>query len=269
MSRPLLLLSINNTRTRLLREEGLRELLQAPTATLEAAEFIARLGAEGISPETHALVLSSVVPPAEVRLAEALAPYALTRVSSALRLNFSLEGYAGRAGLGGDRIAGLAAAAEHFPLPAIILDLGTAVTVNVLDAERNFLGGYIAPGLRLFVEYLPERTAQLPRLVEAGATPWLGEPPALLGQDTHSSMEAGAYHGFLGQCANLLAAARTALGAIPPQSVIVTGGDAALFHTFLAATQPGTPAHLAPLLAFQGMRVLGRLNPPATTHSVP
>lgn len=260
----LLLLSINNTRTRLVKvvdafpeqAHGAWEettLWHGPTQDFRADALAAnRAGIDG-------LVISSVVPSVEASLQEMLQHFRHVRVSPEMKLNFSLEDYAGRATLGADRIADMAAVAEDHPLPAIILDLGTAVTVDVLDADRRYLGGMIAPGLRLFTEYLGERTAQLPRL-ELGDL--VSIPPRALGQDTREAITAGALHGFVGQCQGLLETAIRALPTGTVQSIIVTGGDAAIFHSFLAV--PGVESRHVPELGLAGMRLLGRLNIPTS-----
>lgn len=258
----LVLLSINNTRSRLLSAQGedvgeWRDLWAGATPDLGPAHLAQALARSGIAAASHALVLSSVVPAVVERLAPVLAEFRVIRISAELRLNFSLGDYAGRATLGADRIADLAAAADGYALPAVILDLGTAITVDALDAERRYLGGMIAPGLRMFTEYLAEKTAQLPRL-EAPV-----EPPSALGQNTEGAIRSGAFYGYAGQCQGLLEAACRAVPGEGVQSVIVTGGDAALFHSSLA--WPGAAVHSVPRLALAGMRLLGRLNLPTSS----
>lgn len=259
----MLLLSINNTRTRLaLAEETpaqvVRDLWVGPSRDFGPVVFTETLAAHGLESARQGLVLSCVVPAVEASLQTVLAEFRRVRVSASITLNFSLENYAGRATLGADRIADLAAVADRFALPAVILDLGTAVTVDVLDANRRYLGGMIAPGLRLFTEYLGERTAQLPRL----QTSELSNAPPALGQDTREAITSGAFHGFAGQCRGLLEAAVRALPEGGVQSIIVTGGDAAVFHSSLAL--PGTDLRYVPDLGLTGMRLLGRLNIPTS-----
>lgn len=256
----MLLLSINNTRARLAWTEpgneaapALRQLYLGPTAELTAT---ALTGA--VPPELAGkgnLVLSSVVPAAEERIRGWLEGFTIVRVTAQLHLNFSLAEYPGRATLGADRIANLAAATALYPLPALILDLGTAVTLDLLDAACVYRGGMIAPGLRLFSDYLPARTALLPQLPP-------GTLPAVagLGQDTVGAMHAGVRHGFTGMLHGLLQAALAVPGAAAAQSVIVTGGDAALVTEPLARLGLPVAVHHAPDLAFLGMRLLGDLN---------
>lgn len=263
----LALLSLNNTRARLATcvvvdanaAPGFPVI--QPLLHREIAEFTPEtleLALAG-SPGLERIILSSVHPPTERRLEPLLAHWPVLRVGHKLHLGFSLDEYAGRATLGGDRIAGLAAAGAWFPLPSIVLDLGTAVTVNVLDAGRVYRGGYIAPGLRLHREYLRERTAQLPAL---DPEELMSVAPGL-GQDTRSAMAAGIRHAFQGQLQGLLSAALVSLGEIgeTPQSIIVTGGDAALLTPELAAPLTAAPVITEPGLALMGMVRLAQLNP--------
>ena len=64
--------------------------------------------------------------------------------------------------LGNDILAGDAAAAAEYPLPAIIFDMGTATTVTVVDQDRRYIGGAILAGVRLGIQALFAGTAQLP-----------------------------------------------------------------------------------------------------------
>ena len=70
--------------------------------------------------------------------------------------------------LGADILAADAAAAEEYPLPAIIFDMGTATTATVVDKDRRYLGGAILAGVKLGISALFSGTAQLPSVsVEA------------------------------------------------------------------------------------------------------
>ena len=65
--------------------------------------------------------------------------------------------------VGRDRIADAAAAAEHYPLPCMTVDLGTATTYNVISDKKVFLGGFIMPGVQTSLRAISAGTAQLPR----------------------------------------------------------------------------------------------------------
>jgi type III pantothenate kinase len=66
--------------------------------------------------------------------------------------------------LGSDRVADAVAAINYYPVPLILIDMGTATTVSVIDSQRNFLGGMIIPGLRVSLDSLTSRTSQLPNI---------------------------------------------------------------------------------------------------------
>ena len=64
------------------------------------------------------------------------------------------------AGMGQDRIADAAAAAEYYPLPCMTVDLGTATTYNIISSSREFLGGFIVPGVQTSLRAISKGTAQ-------------------------------------------------------------------------------------------------------------
>jgi type III pantothenate kinase len=66
--------------------------------------------------------------------------------------------------IGPDRLANAVAVRHHFGTPAVVLDFGTAVTFDIVDARGNYVGGIIAPGLAAMTDYLHEKTALLPRI---------------------------------------------------------------------------------------------------------
>ena len=66
--------------------------------------------------------------------------------------------------LGSDRVADAVAGINLYPVPLIIIDMGTATTVSVIDKNKNYLGGMIIPGLRVSLDSLTMRTSQLPKI---------------------------------------------------------------------------------------------------------
>jgi type III pantothenate kinase len=102
---------------------------------------------------------------------------------------------------------------------AIVVDLGSAVTVDLVDAERVFQGGAIFPGRYMMADALHRHTDALP-LVSAPAT-----PPAVPGSDTESAIQSGIYWGTVGAVRELVAHLRRHSGA--PCELFVTGGGQA------------------------------------------
>ncbi len=126
--------------------------------------------------------------------------------------------------VGADRIAGAIAAAGMFPgRNAIIVDFGTATTIDALSADRDYLGGLILPGLRVAMESLGTRTARLPKVE-------IRKPPELIGRSTIESIQSGLYFGNLAMLRQLCGDLRAAYFAGSPTVVIGTGGFARLFE---------------------------------------
>ncbi len=89
--------------------------------------------------------------------------------------------------LGIDRLINLLAATKLFSLPIIVVDLGTATTLDVMDEEKKYLGGMIIPGLAISMEALVEKTSTLPKVE-------LKFPGKLLGNSTKECMQNGIFY---------------------------------------------------------------------------
>jgi type III pantothenate kinase len=154
---------------------------------------------------------------------------------------------------GADRLLDAWAASDRHGVPVIVVDMGTATTVDAVDAAGWFRGGAILPGLELGLAALADRTAQLPRL-----EPML--PDAALGRDTASARRSGAVIGHLGAIRELVARMTAELGTGRP-TVVVTGGLAAApwaRDAFLegAAGLPPIADVLDPQLTLRGLVAL-------------
>ena len=115
------------------------------------------------------------------------------------------------------------AAAVWHNLPAIVVDFGTATTLDLIGPKGAYEGGIIAPGVNLSIEALYMAAARLPRIV---VKPWQRDMP-VLGTDTISAMQSGVFWGYVGMVEGLLTRLRHSYGAELP--AIVTGGLAPLF----------------------------------------
>ncbi|NUO02888.1 MAG: type III pantothenate kinase [Saprospiraceae bacterium] len=119
--------------------------------------------------------------------------------------------------LGKDRLAAVAGAQALFPgQNCLVADAGTCITYEVLTANGSYLGGNIAPGLRMRLQAMHEFTAKLP-LVEPGET------ENLFGYDTKSAMQNGAQEGIVLELEGYANHCRALFG---PVQVLLTGGDA-------------------------------------------
>lgn len=89
---------------------------------------------------------------------------------------------------GADLVAGAVAAVNDYPCPLIIVDMGTATTITVVDKDKNFIGGMIMPGLRASLEALTGSTSQLPNIS-------LDPPKKVIGSNTVDCMKSGVIYG--------------------------------------------------------------------------
>ena len=87
--------------------------------------------------------------------------------------------------LGSDRVADAVGAIGEYPCPLIIVDMGTATTISVIDGQKNFMGGMIIPGLQVSLDSLANRTSQLPHIS-------LEAPKKVIGTNTVDCMKRGA-----------------------------------------------------------------------------
>lgn len=124
--------------------------------------------------------------------------------------------------VGIDRLAGAAAAARIKPAdrPAIIVDCGTAATVDVVSATGEFLGGAILPGPSLMARALAEGTSRLPEVAALEQ----GSVPPMPGRSTQEAIAAGIGWGMRGAIARLVEEARRSLSGSPEPQMILTGG---------------------------------------------
>lgn len=124
--------------------------------------------------------------------------------------------------VGADRLVNALAAARLYGTPAVVVDFGTATTLDCVAADGAYVGGAIAPGLELGLEALATRTAKLPRIE-------LRTPDRAIGRDTVSAMQAGTIFGYQALASGLLARVRAELAeaaGVDPRDVraILTGG---------------------------------------------
>ena len=118
---------------------------------------------------------------------------------------------------GVDRILNMAAAYEQMQKACIVVDAGTAITVDCCNDKGEFLGGAIAPGLEMMLDALHEKTAQLPKVAFAA-------PSDGFGDSTASAISQGAYFAIRGLVKEAAEHYATLLGSWP--EIIATGGDA-------------------------------------------
>lgn len=126
--------------------------------------------------------------------------------------------------VGADRIANAIAAVNLFPNKnLIVVDFGTATTFCVISKSKEYLGGIILPGIKISMEALESRTAQLP-IVE------IKETEEVIGKSTVESIQSGLYHGQIGMVREIKSKIIREAFADEVPVVIGTGGFARLFE---------------------------------------
>ena len=116
---------------------------------------------------------------------------------------------------GSDLIVAAVAAIQEYGAPLLIVDMGTATTISAISADGAYLGGCICPGVRISLDALISRTAQLPGIS-------LGEPQRAIGHNTVDCMQSGVMIGAAAMLDGMVERMEEELGA--PVKVIVTGG---------------------------------------------
>ena len=122
--------------------------------------------------------------------------------------------------VGADRLVDSYAAFKKYGGPLIIVDFGTATTCEAVSERGEYLGGIIYPGIKTSMDALYEKAAKLPKIE-------ILKPEFALGKNTVSSMQSGAYYGYLGAIDMMVKNLKSVIG--ENAKVIATGGFARLF----------------------------------------
>jgi len=144
--------------------------------------------------------------------------------------------------VGADRIANALAAFTKYGGPVVVIDFGTAVTYDAINAEGDYLGGAIAPGVEISLDALVSQTAML-RRVEPVA------PDSVIGRNTVTSIQSGLVWGFVAQVEGMVARMVKELGG--SAHVVATGGQAALVAGLTHVIEKTDP-----LLTVEGLRLI-------------
>jgi type III pantothenate kinase len=190
------------------------------------------------------VVISSVVPNLNTALIEASRRYLKCEplmVGPGVKTSVRVR-YDNPKEVGADRIANALAAYTKYGGPIIVIDFGTAVTYDAINAEGDYLGGAIAPGVEISLDALISQTAML-RRVEAVA------PDSVIGRNTVTSIQSGLVWGFVAQVEGMVARMVAELGG--SARVIATGGQAALVAGLTHVIEVTDP-----LLTLEGLRLI-------------
>lgn len=201
----LLCIDIGNTNVNfaVVEKQSVFEAASFPTQSLRKdahyiREFDALIDRYSISAIAYCSVVPELNPRLESLFSSKQSVFQLTDTST---VGLSLA-YPNPSEIGHDRIANAIAAQTYFRLPSIIIDLGTAITFDVLT-ENGYEGGIIAPGFELMSRYLNEQTALLPKLDKSGIALNPSGQEAF-GRSTVEAMTLGITVGFSGMVDALL-----------------------------------------------------------------
>lgn len=143
---------------------------------------------------------------------------------------------------GADRLLNAVSAKEKYGTPVIVVDLGTAITLDVVSAEGDYLGGAIAPGMEIGMELLFSKAAKLPQIA-------LVAPEKYIGPSTTEAIQSGIVYGFVGMVDTLARGIFRELGT--QCSVIATGG-----HARILAEHSEVVTDVDQSLTLEGMRIV-------------
>lgn len=167
--------------------------------------------------EIEDCIISSVVPSVGAGIADAVSKLCdivplILGPGVKTGLNIKIDN---PAQLGADLVAGAVGALEEYTMPCVIIDMGTATTLSVLDKNGAFLGGVIAAGVRLTLKALTENTSQLTSIPIAA-------PSSVISPNTVECMQSGLVYGTAAMLDGLLNRIEDELGETP--TVVATGG---------------------------------------------
>ena len=194
------------------------------------------------------VIISSVVPPLIIPMEKMCERYFHLRplvVGPGIKTGIRLK-YENPREIGADRIVNVVGAYEQYGGPLIVIDIGTATTFDVVDANGDFLGGVISPGLGTQAEALFQRAAKLPRIE-------LVTPKTIICRNTVNGMQAGLIFGFAGYIDAIVHRIKKEYGG--EMQVVATGGFAKMI-----AKESTTINKIDYFLTLTGLRVLYERN---------
>jgi type III pantothenate kinase len=240
-----LLIDISNSFTKLAfaTRRRISKPIRIPTERFTSASLKRFVGQRGVD----VFVVCSVVPKRNAAVRNAAQRSKILLLTPKLKLGVGIN-YPKPRTIGADRLANAAAVTALYGSPAIVVDFGTAVTFDIVSAQRKYIGGVIAPGLEAMTNFLYQRTALLPKLS-------LKEPRSAVGKSTIEAMRSGAVIGYRGLVREIITRIKAEQFPRGRVHVIATGGYADL----IAAGLPQIVA-VHPNLTLEGLRIVANLN---------
>ncbi|MDP9325685.1 MAG: type III pantothenate kinase [Candidatus Dormibacteraeota bacterium] len=198
--------------------------------------------------EIDSVVISSVVPTLDRSLLGMCRQYLGTEammIGPGIRTGIQIR-YDNPREVGADRVVNAVAAFHKYGGPTVVVDFGTTTNFDVIAGNGDYLGGAIAPGIRISMDALFERAAKLPRVE-------LLEPRSVIAKNTVESIQSGFLYGFVGQIEGIVARMTAELGG--DVTVIATGGLAQLISDHTKCIQT-----VDDRLTLDGLRLIHEMN---------
>lgn len=146
--------------------------------------------------------------------------------------------------VGQDRLVNARAAYDLYGGSAIIVDFGTAITIDVINKRKEYIGGIIVPGVELSLNALSEKAALLPRVS-------LKKPKTILGQETSESMINGVVYGFSSLCDGVVEKLKNKY--CKNAKVVATGGLSSFIGPYCK-----TISRIDPELTLKGLMIIAK-----------
>lgn len=194
------------------------------------------------------IIISSVVPPIMFALEQMCRKYFRIKpmvIGPGIKTGLNIK-YDNPKEVGADRIVNAVAAIGLYGSPLVIVDFGTATTYCYINAERQYMGGAIAPGISISTEALYNRASKLPRIE-------ITKPAHVLGKNTVHAMQAGIFYGYVGQVDGIVNRIKAQSDVEP--TVIATGGLASLI-----ASEAESIDIVEPFLTLKGLQMIYEKN---------